>query len=83
MTLFSKRKKLADMAVEWCHKQNSHADTFNIVTALDSLGVLKDDSVITPSVKKGDIKNTCIDCGDEWDAVNEFPCPHCGNECPF
>lgn len=29
------------------------------------------------------VENPCINCGKGWDAVNIWPCPHCGNEIPF
>lgn len=39
--LFSKRKKLAERAIEWCEKKGAPLNPFNIVTALNAIGALK------------------------------------------
>lgn len=32
---------------------------------------------------KEEIQNSCPKCRKDWNPVEEFPCPHCGNEIPF
>lgn len=43
--LFSKRKKLADFAVAWCEKRGIPESPFNIVTALASYELVRDDKL--------------------------------------
>lgn len=41
MILFSKRKELAERAVEWCKENNVPIVPLNIVGALNAIGALK------------------------------------------
>ncbi len=40
--LFSKRRKITELAEEWCSKNDVPTHPFNIVTALVSLGLIKE-----------------------------------------
>jgi len=42
--LFSKRKRLEDDVINWCKSVGASPNPFNIITALDALGYLKEKS---------------------------------------
>jgi hypothetical protein len=60
--LFSKRMKLCDMAIEWCEERNIPANSFNIVTALDSLGLLGQEAVEHQMQRMADEVRHGVDC---------------------
>jgi hypothetical protein len=39
--------------------------------------------VILEGEREKEKEPKCIDCGKVWKSVEEWPCPHCGNEIPF
>ena len=39
--LFSRRQEITRMAKDWCMKTKANPSPFNIVTAIDALGLLK------------------------------------------
>lgn len=69
--LFSERKKISDLAEQWCRDKGIPVNVFNVVTALDALGLLQQsDDVQTNGAycRCGDVDypdkmNRCITCG--------------------
>jgi len=76
--LFSQRKRLAERADAWCKAHNVDRCTHNIVTALDSFGLLKMDTIVLED-KEPDLCHACKKPRD----YNKQSCEHCGDSSPF
>lgn len=78
--LFSKRRKVLQRAIGWCHENGVPDNGFNIVTALDSLGLIREEDF-----NKILFSASCINCGStgnsfEFDDEKQGEyCVRCGS----
>lgn len=75
--LFSKRSILALKAIRWCEEHNVQPTPFNIVTALNHFGALKEEAAEQPRAVDADTW-LCKDCNRTSSnfRVNCFWCGH-------
>lgn len=73
--LFSKRCKIERMAIEWCVKNNVPTNSFNIVTALCSLGLIESEAAVLTNAMHSDGEGQCCDSPD---AVKCMQCQDIG-----
>ena len=72
--LFSKRRALERKAIEWCAKNNAEPNSFNLVTALCSMGLIGGNAILTNAMHS-DGEGRCL-CDD-----GEAGCLACGADC--